>query len=199
MVPSVPKLFTYYHPDGGPVLHSPLAQVVIDDGRRFLERSGQKYDAIIIDPPPPVEAAGSSLLYSRDFYEDEAKQHLHPGGILQQWLPGGDDPDQASVARALTDSFQYVRAYSSVENIGGRSVASLRPIPERTAEELVAGIPPSSAVADMMEWGPARTPADQFRRMLLRKVSPSQRIALDPGIPAVQEGPSCLARQLCRP
>ena len=114
LVPSVPKLFTYYHPDGDQVLASPLAHVVIDDGRRYLERTPQQYDAIIIDPPPPVPAAGSSLLYSRDFYE-VAKQRLRPGGILQQWLPPeGDAEDQAAIARALMEVFPYVRVYGSV-------------------------------------------------------------------------------------
>ena len=104
LVPSVPALFTYYHPDGAQLLASPRAHVVIDDGRRFLDRSSQKFDAIIIDPPPPLDAAGSSLLYSRDFYE-LAKQHLTPGGILQQWLFYGDKTDRAAITRALTDVF----------------------------------------------------------------------------------------------
>ena len=64
LIPSVPKLFTFYHPDGAKVLASAWAHVVIDDGRRYLKRTLQQYDAIIIDPPPPVPAAGSSLLYS---------------------------------------------------------------------------------------------------------------------------------------
>ena len=42
--------------------------MVIDDGRRFLRRSETKFDLITINPPPQVEAAGSSLLYSREFY-----------------------------------------------------------------------------------------------------------------------------------
>ena len=63
--------------DGDKVLASPLAHVVIDDGRRYLERSPQQYDAILIDPPPPIDAAGSSLLYSRDFYlVARQRQHL---------------------------------------------------------------------------------------------------------------------------
>ena len=78
LVPSVPKLFPYYHPDGAPLLASPRAHIVIDDGRRFLDRSNEKFDAIIIDPPPPLEAAASSLLYSRDFYS-LAKQHMTSG------------------------------------------------------------------------------------------------------------------------
>ena len=118
LVPKVPKLFPYYHPDGRALLKSPNAHVVIDDGRRFLDRTNQKFDAIIIDPPPPIEAAASSLLYSRDFYA-VAKQHLTPGGILQQWIyDGGDNTDRAAITRALTDVFPYVRAYQSLERWG---------------------------------------------------------------------------------
>src|SRR5580658_1786405 len=95
LVPSVPKLFSYYHADADQVMKLPLAHVVIDDGRRFLERSPTKYDAIIVDPPPPVQTAGSSLLYSREFYA-VAKQRLVPGGILEQWLPEADAPTQAA-------------------------------------------------------------------------------------------------------
>ena len=34
--------------------------IVIDDARRFLERTRDAYDLIAVDPPPPVSAAGSS-------------------------------------------------------------------------------------------------------------------------------------------
>ena len=186
LVPSVPKLFTYYHPDGNQVLASPLAHVVIDDGRRYLERVPQQYDAIIIDPPPPVPAAGSSLLYSRDFYE-LAKQRLRPGGILQQWLPPeGDAVDQAAIARALAEVFPYVRVYGSVYIKGLHYFASMNPIPERTAQEL-AGRMPASAVADMMEWGPAKTPAEQFALMLSNPSSSAALIARSPNTPALQD------------
>ena len=186
LVPSVPKLFTYYHRDGNQVLASPLARVVIDDGRRYLERTPQQYDAIIIDPPPPVPAAGSSLLYSRDFFE-LAKQRLRPGGILQQWLPPeGDVEDQAAIARALMDVFPYVRVYGSVFGIGLHYFASMSPIPERTSPELVARMP-AAAVRDMMEWGPALSPAQQFRLMLSNPTSPAELIARSPNTPALQD------------
>jgi spermidine synthase len=186
LVPSVPKLFTFYHPDGDRVLASPLAHVVIDDGRRYLERVPQMYDAIIIDPPPPVPAAGSSLLYSRDFYE-VAKQRLRPGGILQQWLPPeGDAVDQAAIARALADVFPYVRIYGSVFGPGIHYLASMNPIPYRSAPDMVALMPPS-ARADMMEWGPGMTPADQLNRMLFNTATPTQLMQRAPDTPALQD------------
>ncbi len=54
LVPSVPKLFGYFHEDAAQVLASPGARIVVDDGRRYLERTGDKFDVIAIDPPPPV-------------------------------------------------------------------------------------------------------------------------------------------------
>lgn len=185
LVPSVPRLFSYYHDDGAKVLASPLSHLVIDDGRRYLERSPQKYDAIIIDPPPPVQAAGSSLLYSEEFYA-VAKERLEPGGILQQWLPGGDHAVQASVARALADSFPYVRVFRSVEGWGWHFLASMRPTPARNAADMVTRMP-AGAVVDLMEWGPARTPDQQFDRVLSTESTTGEMIALSPRTPALQD------------
>jgi len=190
LVPSVPKLFTYYHRDGGKILASPRARVVIDDGRRFLERSPEEYDVIIIDPPPPVQAAGSSLLYSEDFYA-VARKRLRPGGILQQFLPDGvndanDNQLKASVARALQNSFPYVRIFQWNGRQGWHFLASDQPIPVRTATEL-AGRMPAAAVADMLEWGPAKTAEKQFALLLSRETKPEQMIALSPKTPALQD------------
>jgi spermidine synthase len=68
LVPGVPRLFWYYHADAARLMSSPLSHVEIDDGRRYLERTPQQYDVITVDPPPPIESAGSSLLYSKEFY-----------------------------------------------------------------------------------------------------------------------------------
>jgi spermidine synthase len=186
LVPSVPTLFTYYHPDGAALLASPRAHVVIDDGRRFLDRTAQKFDAIIIDPPPPTEAAGSSLLYSRDFYV-LAKQHLAPGGILQQWFFFGDNADRAAVTRALTDVFPYVRVFQSMwGDPSFHLLASDSPILDRTATDLVTRTPPA-AIKDMMEWGPGKTPQEQYELLLSRERSPQQFIARSPGTPALDD------------
>ena len=186
LVPSVPSLFTYYHPDGSDLLESPRAHVVIDDGRRYLDRSSEKFDAIIIDPPPPLDAAGSSLLYSRDFYA-LAKQHLTEHGILQQWLFYGDNTDRAAVARALTDVFPYVNVYQSMSGDPCfHLLASQRPIPERTAAELVSRMP-GSALVDMMEWGPARTPVEQLNLLLHHEITPQRLIAPAPKTPSLDD------------
>jgi spermidine synthase len=185
LIPSVPRLFGYYHTDSQQVLASGRGHLVIDDGRRFLERTSATYDAILLDPPPPVSAAGSSLLYSEDFYA-VAKQHLRPGGILQQWLPSGDPEVQAAVARALQNSFPYVAVHPSVEKWGWHYFASMTPVPDRTPGELLARMP-ASAVKDMMEWGPGSTPLDQLGRVLSQRTTLAALIALSPKTPALAD------------
>ena len=185
LVPSVPKLFHYFHTDAAQVLASPNAHIVADDGRHYLERTHARYDVILIDPPPPVEAAGSSLLYSQDFYA-VVKERLQPGGILAQWLPTGDDAVKASVARALKNSFPYVYVFPSVIHFGWHFFASDRPIPDHSAAELVARMP-AKAVTDMMEWGPAKTPKEQFDLMLSGEMTTDQLIALAPTTPPLQD------------
>ena len=185
LVPSVPRMFWYFHSDGPQILRSPLSRVVIDDGRRYLERTSEQYDVITVDPPPPIQSAGSSLLYSKEFYKT-VKQRLRPEGILQQWLPGGDAVVHASVARALTESFPYVRVFHSVEGWGLHFIASSRPIANRTAGELVQRMP-ASAVADLMEWGPETTAEREFAAVLKKELHPQQMMAKAPHASALQD------------
>jgi spermidine synthase len=185
LVPSVPRVFGFFHSDGPELLRSPLSHLVIDDGRRYLERTTEQYDVITIDPPPPVEAAGSSLLYSKEFYAI-IKGRLRSDGILQQWLPGGDAIVRASVARALKESFQYVRIFRPVESGGYHFLASNRPLPDRTGAELAEHLTPKAA-HDFMEWGPESTPELQFADVLKKEISLEQMIAEAPHTPALQD------------
>jgi predicted membrane-bound spermidine synthase len=185
LVPSVPRLFGFFHPDGPELLKSPMAHVVIDDGRRYLERANQKYDVITLDPPPPVEAAGSSLLYSKEFYAT-VKLHLRPGGILQTWVPGGDEAARAAIAKALQQSFPYIRVYGSLEHWGNHFLASDQPIPDLTPQQLVANMP-AAAIADMMEWGPEPTPQQQFASVLNTRIPIGRIISEAPNTPPLTD------------
>ena len=185
LVPSVPKFFTYYHDDGAEILASPLSHLVIDDGRRFLERTSEEFDVIILDPPPPVSAAASSLLYSEEFYR-VAKQRLARGGILAQWLPDGDEATKASVTRSLTNAFPHVTVMRSIEGWGWHFLASMSPIPNRSADELLARMP-AHAVSDMMEWGPDKTPREQLQHMLSGQLTTAQMIQRAPASPALRD------------
>jgi len=182
---SVPTLFGYYHEDAPALLRTSSARIVIDDGRRYLERTPELHDLITVDPPPPVQAAGSSLLYSREFYT-VAQKRLRPAGILQQWLPGGEPIVVSSVARALRSVFPHVRVFKSVEGWGYHFLASARPLPIASAQELAARLPPP-AVADLVEWGPASTAVAQFEAVLSREVPLGLVMLLDLDAPVLQD------------
>ena len=168
LVPAVPQCFAYFFPEAPRLLASPQAQVIVDDGRRFLLRTSRRYDVITIDPPPPPDSASSGLLYSTGFYR-LAKARLQPGGILQQWYPGGDSEAQAGIASALAASFRFVRVFGSVDGWGYHFLASDSPIPQRTAGELAERCPPA-ARADWVEWGPKKTAEEQFTAILEKEV-----------------------------
>jgi spermidine synthase len=152
LVPSVPALFGFFFDDAPSVIADPHMHIVIDDGRRFLLRTSRSYDVISIDPPPPVQAAGSSLLYSREFYR-VIKTHLKPNGILAQWFPMAGGRILSAVARSLTDSFPHVAVYRSLGDFGVHFLASETLIPEMSAVEFAARLP-AAAKQDLVEWGP---------------------------------------------
>jgi spermidine synthase len=147
---SVTESFGFFFPDFEDVIRDPKAHIVVDDGRRYLLRGNGKFDVITLDPPPPIEAAASSLLYSKEFY-DIVKAHLAPGGILQQWFPGGEENIQYAVARSLRESFPYVVAFKSIEDWGYHFLASMSPIHNITPAEFVARLS-GPAKRDLMEW-----------------------------------------------
>jgi spermidine synthase len=184
LVPSVPRMFAYFHSDAPEILRSPLSHVVVDDGRRYLERTSQQYDVITIDPPPPVEAAGSSLLYSENFYS-VVRQRLRPAGILQQWLPLADAQDVAAVALALRRSFPYVRVFA-VEKNGVHFLASNQSLPDRTANDLAQRLPPAAA-ADFVEWGPEPSAEGLFAQLLNHELPIEQLISPAPATPALSD------------
>jgi spermidine synthase len=191
LVPGVKAAFGYYHADAEYWANHPKGHIVVDDGRRFLKRTAEKFDVIVIDPPPPIEAAGSSLLYSKEFYE-LARQHLKPGGILQMWAPSGDVSEHNSLAQqsayravagSIHDAFPHVRAYRSLEGWGVHYLASVEPLPGLTVPEFFARLP-VTANSDLLEWIPREplekllTPmlADPWNLKQLLPTDPHQRI-----------------------
>ena len=149
--PSVTESFGFFFPDFQDVIGDPKAHIVVDDGRRYLLRGSRKFDVITLDPPPPIEAAASSLLYSKEFYEI-VKAHLAPGGVLQQWFPGGGEENILyAVARSLRESFPYVVAFKSIADWGYHFLASTSPIRDITPAEFVARLS-EPAKRDLMEW-----------------------------------------------
>jgi spermidine synthase len=176
LVPSVRDAFGYYWSDAADVMARPGARVVIDDGRRFLKRTAERFDLITIDPPPPVEAAGSSLLYSVEFYRT-VRARLAPGGLLAQWFPGGEAAIEQAVANSLFRAFPHVLVYRAFEGYGTHFLASEHAITPPTAAEAVARLP-QAALRDTLEWHPEYQP-QQIWEIVLGK-----RVAIESVLPA---------------
>jgi spermidine synthase len=169
LVPSVTKAFQFYHADAPRFINDPNGHIIIDDGRRYLNRTDKKFDVIVVDPPPPSQAAGSSLLFSRDFYE-LAKKHLKTGGIIQMWFPDDNDPEtRQAVLRSIYESFPHVRCFSSVEGWGMHMLASMEPIESIDAQQLTARMP-ENAKNDLVEWDDSKNTAAYLERVVTREI-----------------------------
>ncbi|OGZ45461.1 MAG: hypothetical protein A3C84_00040 [Candidatus Ryanbacteria bacterium RIFCSPHIGHO2_02_FULL_48_12] len=106
--PSVPRMFHFFYDDAKDVLANPQGRVIINDGRNYAALSRKKYDIVIIDPPPPFNAAGTTVLYSKDFYE-AIRDTTHKDAIVSQWLFfGSREDDVAMAARSFLDVFAHV-------------------------------------------------------------------------------------------
>ncbi|OGX25345.1 MAG: hypothetical protein A2787_05365 [Omnitrophica WOR_2 bacterium RIFCSPHIGHO2_01_FULL_48_9] len=173
LVPSVRDAFEYYFDDAPFLLNHPKGKIIIDDGRRFLKRTNKRFDVITLDPPPPVEAAGSSLLYSEQFYAI-AKSHLTLNGVLQQWFPGGELSILQAVSRSIHNSFPYVKVFYSIEGWGYHFLASQHPIQIPTIEEFIARMP-ETARKDLREWY-GETPLEIIVKEILNKEIPISAI-----------------------
>jgi predicted membrane-bound spermidine synthase len=78
--------------------------LIIEDGRRFLLRTNEKYDVILIDPIRTTTSYSNNL-YSLQFFR-LASQHLKPDGIFMAWLD-----EKLVLPKTITTAFKYIRMY----------------------------------------------------------------------------------------
>ena len=104
LVPSVPRMFPWFYQDAAAVLADPRGRLLITDGRNHVEFTNRSFDFVLVDPPPPIESAGTGVLYSREFYRAAAAR-LRPSGVMMEWIPYGQ-----SLAEFLT----HVRTFRTV-------------------------------------------------------------------------------------
>ncbi|MBS2019969.1 MAG: fused MFS/spermidine synthase [Deltaproteobacteria bacterium] len=97
---------SWFRDNNHDVLADPRLSVFVQDGRQHLRQQPPGvYDLVTLEPPP-IEFAGVSALYSREFYE-LARTRLKPNGIMTQWLPAYAVTREAGLAmvRAFVDVF----------------------------------------------------------------------------------------------
>jgi len=121
------------------MLSHPKLKVVVDDCRRFLLRTDEKYDLILIDPLRTTEAYSNNL-YSLEFFE-ALERHLVDDGVLMVWM------DEYRVMRkTIASAFRHVRAYewlclasaSPFRPNDGRAALFLEQFSQQVQEKIMA-------------------------------------------------------------
>jgi predicted membrane-bound spermidine synthase len=97
-------------------LSDPRVSVTVNDARTALMISGREFDSIISQPSHPW-TAGSSHLYTRDFFQ-LASDHMTDEGVFVQWMGMGFvDRDLFRILVAtLADVFPYIQVYAPGNN-----------------------------------------------------------------------------------
>lgn len=77
----------------------PRLELVIGDGRKYIEETGETFDVVILDLTDPIPNTPSVLLYTREFYE-LVRSRLRSGGVAVT---------QATSLRFSLDTFAKIR------------------------------------------------------------------------------------------
>jgi spermidine synthase len=91
----------------------PRAELHFSDARKYLEKSSNNFDVIIIDLVDPLAAGPARLLYTQEFYQI-VRQKLEPNGIMSvQAEPAGwsDSENFIAIVNTLKTIFPIVCPY----------------------------------------------------------------------------------------
>jgi spermidine synthase len=108
----------------------------VNDGRNHLLVTNKQYDLITVDPAPPVHAAGTVNLYTKDFFE-LAKARLSADGVFCLWLPPTKESELVRIMRTFTEVFPTGSMWGALEYPGFYLTGGHRPVrptPEKRTE-----------------------------------------------------------------
>lgn len=113
LLPSVVRAAGQFQGNYGAGTTDKGLDIRLRDGRRELLASGQTYDLITLEPPPP-SASGVVNLYSRDFYQ-LAGSRLNKNGLVAQWWPLAtqNNEDSQAMVRAFLDVYPYATLWTT--------------------------------------------------------------------------------------
>jgi spermidine synthase len=151
LVHAVTEFLPFYHSDAMQVLAQPNAHVVVDDGRNYLLTHDRKYDAITIDPAPPLYSAGTVNLYSVEFFK-LCLERLRPTGVLCLWVPPAPMSESKMILRTFATTLPYVLVFEGPTYRGFYLIGTFRPLNYIKAR-IERGFSDPKIVADLKEWG----------------------------------------------
>ena len=130
-------------------------RMVFGDGRTQLQGDDQKYDLIISEPSNPW-VAGVASLFTQEFFQ-AAKDHLHPGGVLAQWIQAYHFTldDYLMIVRTMRSVFPHCGLVALMRGSDTLLLASQRPLlpDQRRLDEVQRFVDSSPrAASDLREW-----------------------------------------------
>jgi spermidine synthase len=158
--PTVPSVMHWFYPNANTYLHSPLAHVIVSDGRNYVRLSEKRYDLITVDLPPPVRSAGAVVLMTQQFYQ-EASQRLARGGVLSSFIPVENPSLEKLILRTFRSVFRYMTVVYAPRTFGAYMMGSQLPF-SLTPSALTRVLGTPSAQADLRavpDFGPHSTAA----------------------------------------
>ena len=123
----VPEVITaaraHFVPFTGSLFSDPRTRILAEDGRTFLQVTGERYDVIVSDLFVPWEARAGNL-YSLEHFRT-VRDRLRPGGVFAQWLPCYQMSRQelAIVARTMLEVFPQVTVWRGDWKINSPTLA----------------------------------------------------------------------------
>lgn len=124
-------------------IDDPRVTMLCEDARKYLNKTDERFDCIIIDMPDPLEGSPAAGLFTKEFYS-LAKSRLNPNGTIGLQAEAADIADYTShisIIKTLQECFSCVLPYQSwISFYGlcwGFAVAGDSNVKERLASHLV--------------------------------------------------------------
>lgn len=95
------------------IFSNPKVELIVDDAKKYVEQTDNKFDLIISDLPTPIEAGPAYTLYTKEFYK-VLKSRLNPEGIFNLQAGSGNLLQfkfHSRLYNTLNQIFPQVNAY----------------------------------------------------------------------------------------
>jgi len=103
----------YFEEENRSVYNKENVQIILEDGRNYLQGTRKKYDLIISQPSNPW-VQGVASLFTDEFYQI-IKNRLNPGGIFVQWIQTYETSKEVyySLIKTLHHNFPYILLFEA--------------------------------------------------------------------------------------
>jgi len=165
LIPEVYKCFGYYHSDAEEIASHPGMRFIANDGRNYLLLSKDRYDVIIVDPSPPIYAAGTVNLYTREFFA-LCKAHLTSDGVMCLWFPGGSRQDSLAIFKTFYSAFENTTIWRGPHDWGFYLLGTIAPTNLEISKIEQAFTNPR-LVEDLSEYDDVCVTSEQLLRLFL--------------------------------